>query len=236
MLKEILITLILGVLFGTLTGLIPGIHINLVGGFLISLSTGLLLDVNPIYLVVFISAMAITHTFVDFIPSILLGCPDTSTELSVLPGHELLKKGEGFQAIILSVYGSLAAVIILLIISYPSLKIIPEIYSQIKSVMPYLLIGVSLLMILLERKKLTALKVFLISGLLGWSVLNLGEGLKQPLLPLLTGLFGSSMLITSIKNKSKIPKQKTEIKTLASTINKKPFFKSILASLISSPL
>jgi len=235
MLAEIIAALIIGILFGTLTGLIPGIHINLIGSFLISLSTGLFLEVNPIYLVVFISSMAITHTFVDFIPSILLGCPDTSTELSVLPGHELLKKGQGFQAILLSVYGSLAAIMLLLIISYPSLKFIPKLYSEIEPIMPYLLIGVSTLMILLERKRLTALKVFLVSGLLGWSVLNLNN-LNQPLLPLLTGLFGSSMLIMSIKNKPEIPEQNTDKKSLASTINKKSFFKSITASLISSPL
>ena len=236
MLAEIVIALIVGVLFGTITGLIPGIHINLIGAFLISLSTGIFLDVNPTYLVVFISAMAITHTFVDFIPSILLGCPDTSTELSVLPGHELLKEGQGFQAILLSVYGSLAAIFLLLIISYPSLKFIPELYSRIEPIMPYLLIAVSILMIFLERERLTALKVFLVSGLLGWSVLNLGSGLEQPLLPLLTGLFGSSMLIMSIRYKPQIPEQKTGTKTLASTINKKHFLKSVFASLVSSPL
>ena len=31
--------------------------------------------------------MAITHTFVDFIPSVFLGCPDTDTELSI--GHKI---------------------------------------------------------------------------------------------------------------------------------------------------
>ena len=36
-------------------------------------------------------------TFIDFIPSIFLGCPDTDTELSILPGHELLKKGEDMK-------------------------------------------------------------------------------------------------------------------------------------------
>ncbi|GAI25766.1 unnamed protein product [marine sediment metagenome] len=89
MLIEILIFLILGILFGTFTGLIPGIHINLVGVFLISLAASFLSFLNPIYFVVFITSMAITHTFVDFIPSIFLGCPDTDTELSILPGQSI---------------------------------------------------------------------------------------------------------------------------------------------------
>ena len=116
--------LLLGIIFGTITGLIPGIHINLVGVSLVALSASLLSSINPIYLVVFISAMAITHTFVDFIPSIFLGCPDTDTELSVLPGHELLKKGQGYSAVFLSAYGGLAAIFILIFITPLSFLII----------------------------------------------------------------------------------------------------------------
>ena len=92
MLLQILLFLFAGIFAGTITGLIPGIHINLIGVFLISLSTSLFISINPVFLIVFIASMAITHTFVDFIPSVFLGCPDTDTELSILPGHELLKK------------------------------------------------------------------------------------------------------------------------------------------------
>ena len=68
---------------------------------------------------VFIAALAITHTFVDFIPSIFLGCPDTDTELSVLPGHEMLKKGEGYEAIMRTAYGGLISIFLLIIIAFP---------------------------------------------------------------------------------------------------------------------
>ena len=87
MLAEIILFLFFGVLAGTFTGLIPGIHINLIGGLLISLPVSIFYQVDPLYIVVFIAAMAISHTFIDFIPSVFLGCPDTDTELSVLPGH-----------------------------------------------------------------------------------------------------------------------------------------------------
>ena len=213
MLIEIILFLLLGILFGTLTGLIPGIHINLIGVLLISASASLLFSVNPIYFVVFISSMAITHTFIDFIPSIFLGCPDTDTELSVLPGHELLKKGQGYQAIILTCYGSLAAIFILTLIAFPSILLISKTYGFLQKIIPYILILVSFLLIALERKKFKAVIVFLLAGLLGLIVLNLDSGtsffvLKEPLLPLLTGLFGASMLVTSIQTKTKIPKQK----------------------------
>ena len=120
MLIEILISLLLGILFGTFTGLIPGIHINLIGIILVSLSISFLSFIPPIFLIVFVVAMAITHTFVDFIPSIFLGCPDTDTELSILPGHELLKSGKGYEAILLTCYGSLAAIFTLILIAFPA--------------------------------------------------------------------------------------------------------------------
>jgi putative membrane protein len=228
MLFETLLALITGILFGTFTGLIPGIHINLIGAFLISLSTSVFYQINPIYLVVFISSMAITHTFLDFIPSILLGCPDTDTELSVLPGHELLKQGHGYEAIILTAYGSVAAIILLILIAFPSVLLISNTYYSIKNLIPYFLILISIILICLEKQKIKSIFVFLLTGLLGLAVLNLQ--MNQPLLPLLTGLFGSSMLITSIKNKVKIPEQKIPKKI------KTNILRPLLGALIASPL
>ena len=231
MLIQIISFLLLGILAGTLTGLIPGIHINLIGIFLISLSATLLSSIPPIYFVVFVVAMAITHTFVDFIPSVFLGCPDTDTELSVLPGHELLKKGEGYQAVLLTCYGSILAIFTLILIAFPSILILSQIYNFIKGLIPFFLILISIILISLERKKFTALGVFLLTGFLGWSVLNME--INQPLLPLLTGLFGGSMLVLSIKNKIKIPKKEI---TNPSIINPRPIAGAFLGSLIASPI
>jgi len=207
MLIEIILALLLGISAGTITGLIPGIHINLIGIFLVSLSVTFLSKIPSTYLVTFIVAMAITHTFLDFIPSVFLGCPDTDTELSILPGHKLLKKGLGYAAVALTAYGSLAAIFLLVILAFPSVILIEKINPLIKNLLPYILILVLILLILLERKKLTALGIILLTGTLGLIVLNL-DTLNQPLLPLLTGLFGSSSILISIKNKTKIPKQK----------------------------
>ena len=227
MLIEILISTLLGILAGTFTGLAPGIHINLVGTILVSLSTTLFLGINPIFLVAFISSMAIAHTFIDFIPSIFLGCPDSDTQLSILPGHELLKEGKGYEAVRLTSLGGIAAVFILLIISFPLSFLISKVYEPIHSVMFWILLATSLILIFTEKNKFTALFVFLISGVLGWCVLN--SEITEPLLPLLTGLFGSSMLITSIKNKIEIPPQEI-------TEPKEKIFKPLIGSIIASSL
>ena len=229
MLIQLTLFLFAGIFAGTITGLSPGIHINLVGAILVSLSTSLLSPILPIYLIVFIVAMSITHTFVDFIPSIFLGAPDDAdTGLSTLPGHELLKEGKGYEAVMLSNYGSLIAVFILVIIAVPLIFIVPKVYPFLAKFMAFILIFFSLTLIFLEKNKFSALFVFILTGLLGLGVLNLE--LKEPLLPLLTGLFGSSMLLLSIKQKTKILYQKIDDDF------KIPLKFPVIGSAIASPL
>lgn len=230
MLLEILLFLIVGILFGIITGLSPGIHINLVGAILVSLSFSVFSEISQIYLVVFIVSMSITHTFVDFIPSIFLGCPNSDTELSVLPGHQLLKEGLGYQAVILSAMGCLAGIFALAVLSIPLSVFIEKIYPIIKSSIPWILIGICLFMIFSERKKFSAVVVIILTGILGYCVLNMN--IEEPLLPLLGGLFGSSMILLSIKQNTFIPEQKTEFEK----IERKKFVKPFLSAILSSPL
>ena len=206
MLLQLIISIILGILAGTFTGLIPGIHINLIGTILVGFSTTVFSGINPLLIIIFISAMAITHTFVDFIPSVFLGCPDSDTQLSVLPGHELLKDGRGYEAIMLTIYGGIIAVFVLLIISFPLSSILQNVYEMIQPKMFFILCAAVFILIITEKRKIPSLIVFIISGVLGLFVLN--SGIEEPLLPLLSGLFGSSLLIISIKNKTKIPRQR----------------------------
>ncbi len=228
MLIEIIIFLFLGTCAGIITGLMPGIHINLVGALLVSASASFLFFISPIPLIVFITSMAITHTFLDFIPSVFLGCPDSDAVLSVLPGHELLKEGKGHAAVMLTAYGGLVAVMLTVLLAFPIIFIVEKVYPLVQKFIPYILIGVSLIMIFSERKKFSSIVVYALTGILGYIILNM-HALNEPLLPLLTGLFGASNLLLSIKTKTKIPKQTLEKER---TDMKKP----ILSSLIASPL
>ena len=143
MLIELFIALLIGVCAGIFTGLMPGIHINLIGSMLIGVipTSPFFLSINSLYFVVFIVSMATTHTFVDFIPSIFLGCPDTDTELSILPGHKLLNEGKGYEAVMLTAYGGLAAIFIFIILFFPLIIIVERTYDNIKIVIPYFIIG-----------------------------------------------------------------------------------------------
>ena len=231
MLIEILLFLLLGIIIGIFTGLIPGVHINLVGSLIVSSSFAVFLNINPIYIVVFIVSMSITHVFVDFIPSIFLGAPESGTELSVLPGHEMLARGLGFQAVRLAALGCLIGILIFILMVFP-LSLLSKFFLSLEffeKIIAVVLIAISLGVIFSERNKsLLAFLAFVLSGVLGLIVLNLD--LREPLVPLLTGLFGASSVILSIKSKTKIPRQNISQRLKIKKHN------PILASIIFSPL
>ncbi len=225
---------IIGILTGMLTGLIPGIHINLVAVLLLGYTSLFLNYFSPLALVIFIVAMSVTHTFLDFLPSIYLGASDTDTELSILPGHEMLIKGRAYEATILTLYGSMAAIVLTLLLTPLFIFVLPKIYIPLNNIMPFILIIASLFLFYFEKKsKAWALIIFLLAGFLGIASLNLN--IKEPLLPLLTGLFGGSALVVSLKSKQKVPKQQIR-KFKHIKIKKKSLAKSLFASIIASPL
>jgi putative membrane protein len=206
---EFLIAALLGILAGIFTGLIPGIHINLVSLLVVSLSAYLLDIFSLTSLGIFIISMALTHTFLDVLPAIFLGAPDADTALGVLPGHRLLLQGKGYEAVKLTVIGSLFGLILALMLIPIFIKIIPNVYGRIQNYIGWILLGVVVYMGLIEKgmnRKFWSLIVFSMAGILGITVLTM-PNLKQPLFPLLSGLFGMSMLIVSLSKKVEIPKQ-----------------------------
>ena len=195
---ELVAFCLIGILFGTITGLTPGLHVNTVCAIFLSLTLGL----EPVYLVVLFFSMAITHTFLDFIPSILLGVPSEDTALGVLPGHELVLRGRGEEAIYLTLLGSMGCLVLGIFLIPFFMFFIPAVYSFLTPLLGYLLLFVGIGLAVRERYGLIC---FLLSGLLGLIVLN--SPIKDPLLPLLTGLFGLSVIILSIGRDISIPPQ-----------------------------
>ena len=234
MIIELIITLFLGILIGTITGLLPSLHINLFSAILLSLPLSI---ISPISAVLFITSLSITHIFIDFIPTIFLACPNEDTSLSILPGHELLLQGNGHEAVILSIIGCLIGTILLLPLIPIFLILLSPTYEILKNIMPLILTIILIFMLFLEKNRfLKTLFIMLLSSALGLSILSFNLSIREPLLPLLTGLFGSSSLIFSISKKQNLPNQ--EILSLKQILkeNKQNFSKPILASLISSPL
>ena len=195
MIQYLLATLI-GISFGIITGLTPGVHINLVSVMLLSISPMLLKITTPLTIATVIIAMGITHAFLDNIPSIFLGAPDPETVMAVLPGHKLLFQGLGWDAVRLTVIGSLLCLILAIIIAPLFALIFPPLYALVQPYTAWILIAIIIVMISRNSNKKWAITTFLFSGILGWVVLNMN--ISQPLFPLLSGMFGISGLLLSL--------------------------------------
>jgi len=236
MFTQLITAAILGILSGIFTGLIPGIHINLISVLIVTLSGSLMassFEIQPICFGVFIIAMAVTHTFLDSIPGIYLGAPDESHILTALPGHRMLLQGKGHEAVMLTVIGSLGCALVGLIFFPLTLRLVEKVYPLIKNYIGYMLIIVITYMILKENKvkKLKAFTLFVMSGLLGLTVFRI-HTLNQPLFPLLSGLFGLSILLLSLLDNSTIPKQTNSILNIdISTLAKSTLVGVFVASL-----
>ena len=213
MLSQILIAIFSGIFFGIITGLTPGIHVNLISVFVLGASSYLLKYFNLIDLCIFLVAMSITHIFLDSIPSIFLGAPEAGTELGVLPGHRYLLKGNGYMAVKLTIVGAFFALVISILIFPLTVWLVGKIYGIISDYIGYFLAAIMAFMIIKDRNKIWAFLIFLISGIFGVIVLNM-PNLKDPLFPMLSGMFGISTLLISLNSNQKIPEQKisTEIK------------------------
>ncbi len=210
---------LLGLFGGTITGLIPGLHINLVVSWFLSVG---LSSPSVVY---FLVPLAITHTFIDFIPSIIFGVPEASTIQSVLPGHRLLLRGKGLRAIRLTMYGSLFSSVFSLALIFLFIKFLKTFRTTMFELVIIFLFSILGMMVFQERKKLLAFSFILCAGIFGYFSLSYYDAI----LPLITGFFGLSNLLFSLRIRE-IPEQKQATRPIKL---KKVFLNSFLSSVFS---
>jgi putative membrane protein len=182
--------------------------------------------------------MSLTHTFIDFIPSIIFGIPNADTAMSILPGQQMILKGEGYKAIFLSNLGSLFGVVTSAIIGMIFYYNLETLYTIIQPALPYILAIIVILGIFLEPNlddKFRAIILILFTGGYGIFLLNSIQ-LNQPLLILFTGVFANAAIINSLLSKTqKLPPQNYKLPKIKKIINKS-YLKSILNGAISSSI
>jgi len=208
MIEEFLV-IVLGILIGTFTGLLPGSHINNLIPFFLSFSF-----LEPLELCILIISVAISQMIISFIPSVFLGAPNEENALSILPAHRLLLEGRGYEAVKLVLIGSLFSLFFTLLL----ISIFSENFKTFYSLTrPYIHLGIifaCVFMLFLERsvkKILLSLFILILSGIFG--VVSLASPLvpqQNILFPVLTGLFGTSTILLSANQRSKIPEQEEE--------------------------
>lgn len=227
---EIIIAIITGMLCGVVTGLTPGIHINLISLLMVGFA-GLVSGINPFFIAITIISMGITHSFLDSIPSTFLGCPDSDMALSALPAHKLLLEGRGKEAIKLTTIGSLLCLVLTCVFILFTINYIKIVYEFIQPFIGFILLGVILFIILKQgtvKQKFMCLFLFLLSGIFGIIVLNF-PNLRQPLLPMFSGMFGISTLLLSLNQTTNLPEQNNEQDKLDKKITLKALFAGVFS-------
>ncbi|MDP7080840.1 MAG: tripartite tricarboxylate transporter permease [Candidatus Undinarchaeales archaeon] len=187
----------LGLALGTVTGLVPGIHVNLVS---LMVNDRLAGDSAVPVLV----AMATVHTFLDFIPSVLLGIPDEATALSVLPAHKYALEGRAVEAYFLTVVGGFSALLLSLLLLPVFFMVVPAFYAR-PWIATVLVVGTILVLILTEQNRRGALAVLLLAAFLG----QVASDVPESLFPMLSGMFGVSTLLLSLVDAGGMPHQET---------------------------
>jgi putative membrane protein len=230
----VLVFAVLGAGVGIAAGLVPGIHVNNVALVVVATEPALLgalasfAPEAPLVLATFLASCATAHGFTAFLPSVFLGAPDGDTALTVLPGHRLLAGGHGMEAVLLCARGALLAVLLAVTLLLPFRVLLGDpvrAYEKLRPFVPLLLLLLVSVLVATEGRgrgttlrKVLAIALLGLSGLLGWIVLRPGflESAWRPLdlpaeslvlFPLFTGLFGLPTLLQSWNHRGRLPPQ-----------------------------
>ena len=149
-----------GAILGTFTGLIPGFHVNNVALIAVSLTPiaigiGLPLDIIAGMIV----SCGMVHTFLNYIPSALVGAPDDNMALALLPGHRMLVTGQAAQGVAYSARGSQMGMIMaipLLVVARLLFGDNPGLnwFEGSRDILPWLLLSISSFLLLTETTRL----------------------------------------------------------------------------------
>ncbi|MFW5914502.1 MAG: tripartite tricarboxylate transporter permease, partial [Thermoplasmatota archaeon] len=155
--------------------LVPGIHVNTMALILVAVqptlspylqevcaACGLPGECAPFLSASVVVSAAVVHSFMDFVPSVFLGAPDESQVLSVLPGHRMLLDGRGLDAVRAAARGSLIGSCTAILLAMPLHWLMGEpfqMYDLLSPYIPWILIGVVVLLLMSEWRKVMVLKV-----------------------------------------------------------------------------
>jgi len=192
-----------GTFLGMVTGMVPGFHTNNLAMLIISISYFF----DKTGMAILISSAAISHTFLDIIPSTFLGMPEEDTALVILPAHSMLLKGKAYKAISMSADASFIVVLISLLLLLPFKFIIGNplnLYASIEKIMFFILLCISAIVVATSYDVKNAAFIFLLSGIFGIAI----SKFPGSIFPALAGLFGASTIIMA--QRKEVPEQTIE--------------------------
>ncbi len=170
----------LGAIAGIISGLVPGLHPNLFGSFF------------SIYSAV---AAMIFYVYFSHLREIFLMIPDENNVLALHPMYKLYKRGQGFKALLLSNFGVLISILIAFVFLPFFIWLTKNLFELSKYIGWALLIISILILLATEKNPGKGLFIILLSGVLGIFALRIENGI----IPMLSGLFATSILISKTK-------------------------------------
>lgn len=208
---ELVIACFIGILIGTTTGMIPGIHVNTAGAIIFASSTFLLSFLSPEFLCVMMVAMSIAHALIEFVPSMLLGVPEEGTATSILPGHRMVLQGRAKEVIRIVCVGGFGAIIVTVLMLPIFSILLPMLHDISKPFTWMILLFASIYLTYSltsnHRDFLWSLLLFALSGILGWTIFQTPISSGVTLMCIFSGLFGISTILFSLNDNSTLPHQ-----------------------------
>lgn len=205
-----------GTVAGLATGLVPGVHVNTVCTVVLAVAASL----GPVA-AVGLSAMAVAHATASLLPSTYLGAPGEETLMSALPAHRLLLEGRGPDAVRAGLDGGLAGLAVAVAVALPYKWLLGEpgrLLDALDTAMLWVLLAVLAFLLLRDarggwRAVAWSAAVLALSGAVGLlgtrvTVAALVPVATTPLLPMLSGLFGTPALLETLRAMPQVPDQR----------------------------
>lgn len=217
---------------------VPGLHVYNVMGVVFALLHTLAargIDIPIPLTVPFVAGLLVGYAVLNTVPSILLAAPDESALFTVLPGQKYVMQGRGYEATLLTTFGSVAGLFALVVgFGLFGPRLLPTARAVVQGHTHWILWCVISFMLMSEWPKggtlgqagwlrfidgwkstSAGLLTFVLSGILGFILLYRSpiatEVAFQNLLPAFVGLFTLPWLVLNILTHVSVPPQRLDM-------------------------
>lgn len=226
----ILIFTLFGSMVGAVISFFPSLHIYNVAGIALLIWTAIG-DFLPLEAIApFFLSMVVAFAFVNAIPMTLMGAPDESATVTILPGTRYLQTGRGYEAVMISGIGTLLGIFMLVVLTPLAFWIFPYVHVLVSPHLHWVIGLVIVYMLMSEWPKgcgfgkgtwgrlswawanvFAGLVTFGLSAILGLIVTNRSmispEMGFQNIMPVFIGLFALPSIYQNLLSRESIPPQ-----------------------------
>lgn len=226
----ILIYTILGTVMGGILSMVPALHIFNVAGIVLLAWFAWPQLIPEVALPAFFMSQLVAWSIINTIPSMFFGAPDEAAVFVVLPGQKYMLQGRGYEASILTGIGSLAAIIVMALLTPFCFYTLPAIVQLRSQNLGWILLLFVTYMVMSEWPKGTGLGrtkwekfkwawanlvagigTMALAGFMGFIILNRTlvplEMSFQGIMPVFVGLFAVAIIARSLVSKQEVPPQ-----------------------------